>query len=215
MKNPVVAALAAVNLALALGLAALWLKPSGEPRNVHWTPPQPIQPDYLQMLPALREPGVVRTDEFLQLLERPLFSSSRRPPPPPPPPTPPPPPDLLANAQLVGTYNSGGGAGVIVQMDGKSRRIRLGEALNGWQLKTIQERVAIFTNGEQSRELPLIRAKIGSAVADPAPAAASAAPVTFAVPVIAAQPDAAPAATPESAANANPVATPRKRRFGP
>ncbi len=207
MRNPILTALAVANVALALGLAALWVDRHGQPRNAQWTPPEPIQPDYLQMLPTVSGPSAARTDAFLELLERPLFSASRRPPPPPPPPTPPAPPDLLANAQLLGIYHSGTSSGAIIQIEGKSRRIRLNESLNGWQLQSVEERSALFSNGGQTRQLPLARAKMGAARAD----SASALPATGAAPAA----PAAPAVAQEPAPGGSAASPPRKRRFGP
>lgn len=177
MKNPTLTALAAVNAALVVGLAALWVTPQGQWRNVHWTRPAPIAPNYQQMLPALAAPQHVRTDAFLALVERPLFSNTRRPPPPPPPPTPKdaePPADLLTDAKVLGIYQSGDTGGIIAFIDGKNRRIRLNETVSGWQLRSVDGRKAVFANGERTRELPLTRAEIGNAAAAPGAAGAAA-----------------------------------------
>ncbi|MBS0294433.1 MAG: hypothetical protein JSS01_18160 [Proteobacteria bacterium] len=220
MKRPVLAVLAALNIALALALAAMWVSPQGQWRNIHWTRPAPIQPDFQQMLPPLPgAPQPVSGSTFLALLERPMFSSTRRPPPPPPPPAPAAPPDLLADAQVLGTYQSGEASGIIARIEGKSRRIRLNESLNGWQLRTVHERAAIFTNGGQTRELPLLRAKIGSSVADPSARAAppANAPIAPSSPPASSAPEgeSLPQAQAQPPATAAPAATQRKSRFGP
>jgi hypothetical protein len=204
MKRAVLTLLVAANAALVLGLAAMWVTPQGNWRNVHWLRPEPIQPDYQQMLPALPVAQAVRTDAFLSLLERPLFSSSRRPPPPPPPPqASAPPPDLLTSTQILGTYQSGTTGGVIARIDGKNRRVRLNETVNGWQLRSVQGNKAVFAGQGQTRELLLERAKMGSAAGtNAAPASAAPAPL----PAQAAQPS--PAAPQQSG-------EPRRRpRFG-
>ena len=212
MKRPILAALVALNVALGLGLAAMWITPQGQLRNLQWVRPAAIQPDFQQMLPALPTQQPVSTSAFLALLERPLFSSTRRPPPPPP--TPAPPPDLLANAQVLGIYQSGAASGIIVRIEGKARRIRLNESINGWQLQSVQERAAIFTSAGQTRELPLLRAKVGSAAADPMARVPATANAPLPPPTPAAAPSAPEAATPPPPPAA-PAAAPRKSRFGP
>jgi hypothetical protein len=180
MKTPTLTALAAVNAALVVGLVALWVTPQGQWRNVHWTQPAPIAPNYQQMLPALAAPQHVRTDAFLALVERPLFSNTRRPPPPPPPPAPKdaePPADLLTKAKVLGIYQSGDAGGIIAFIDGKNRRIRLNETVSGWQLRSVDDHKAVFANGGRTRELPLTRADIGSATGTGPGAAGAAAPL--------------------------------------
>lgn len=216
VKRPVLLGLAALNAVLVIALAAMWLTPQGQWRNVHWARPAPMEPDYLQMLPALPDAAQpVSASTFLALLERPLFSSTRRPPPPPPPPAPAAPPDLLTNAQLVGIYQSGPASGIIARIEGKSRRIRVGESLNGWQLHSVQERAALFRNGAQTRELPLQRAKAGTSVADPVtrPAAPPSAPTPPASP--AAETVAPPQTQTQPAPGAEPAPPGRRSRFGP
>lgn len=214
MKNPVIGSLIAANSLLALALAAMWVDMQGQLRHVHWVRPEPIQADYMQMVPVLPGREQVRTDTFLALLERPLFSSTRRPPPPPPPPVPAPPPDLLSNAQVLGTYSGDGvSSGAIVRIDGKGRRVRLGESINGWQLSSVKERSAVFTSGGQTRELPLVRSKMAAGV--DVPAARNEPPPAspeqqFQMPQV------APAGSAEpSAADPAPAATRRRPRFGP
>lgn len=171
MKNRVLVALGVTNILLAAGLAMLWVDEQGQLRNVHWDRPMPVQSDYMQMLPLLSQRDVsARTDTFLVLLERPLFSSTRRPPPPPAPPAPPAPPDTLANAQVLGIFQADGMTGIIAKIDGKSRRIRINEVVSGWQLLSVHERGAVFVNSGQTRELVLVRAKVGVGSAVSAPA---------------------------------------------
>ena len=39
MKRPILAALVALNVALGLGLAAMWITPQGQLRNLQWVRP--------------------------------------------------------------------------------------------------------------------------------------------------------------------------------
>lgn len=222
MKNPVIGMLIAANVLLGLALTAMWVDPQGQVRNTHWVRPDPIQSDYMQMLPVLPSRESVRTDVFLALLERPIFSSTRRPPPPPPPPVPAPPPDLLANAQIVGVFSGGSeSGGAIVRIDGKGRRIRLGESISGWQLAAVKERSAVFTNGGQTRELLLVRARASTTGAEMPPPSGSRALIN--IDPQAQVPEATPAATPTDQPAAEPAsvtapasaAVRRRPRFGP
>jgi hypothetical protein len=222
MKNPVIGMLIAANVLLVLALTAMWVDPQGQVRHTRWVRPDPIQSDYMQMLPGLPSREPVRTDVFLALLERPIFSSTRRPPPPPPPPVPAPPPDLLANAQIVGVFSGGSDSGgAIVRIDGKGRRIRLGESINGWRLTSVKERSAVFTNGGQTREMLLVRSKVSSAGADMPPSGGNRALVN--IDPQAQVPEATPAATsteqpaaePASASAPASAAVRRRPRFGP
>jgi hypothetical protein len=157
-------ALIALDVLLALALAALWLTPQGQPRNLQWQPPAAQTADYAAMVPALPGSAPADTRQFIALLERPLFSVTRRPPPPPPPPEPvtkvPEPPDTLATARLLGTFTGAGEGGVIIDLAGKQRRVHLREQLEGWTLSAVQEREATFTSGPRSRTLPLQRAAL-------------------------------------------------------
>lgn len=162
MKPYALLVLGALCAALALALGGLWVGRDGQLRHTHWQAPAPVTADFAQMLPPLAEPTRVPTARFMALLERPLFSPSRRPPPPPPPPAPPAPVDVFANTQLHAIYAGEQISGVILHMGGKSRRVRLNEAVNGWVLTAVQGHIATFSHSGQVRQLQLIRAKIGS-----------------------------------------------------
>ncbi|MGA2126628.1 MAG: hypothetical protein ABSG76_10800, partial [Xanthobacteraceae bacterium] len=98
--------------------------------------------------------------------ERPIFSPSRRPPPPavvatvtvarPPPPPPPAEPDhpLLT---LVGTViGDGGGIGVFLDQATKAViRLRTGQDHDGWTLRTVRGREAIFDKDRRTASLEL------------------------------------------------------------
>ena len=170
-----------INVALGLTLAWLWFTPDGTLRNTRWQVPAPHATDFAGMLPAL--PGVASADtsQFIAMLDRPLFSASRRPPPPPPPPPPPQasvPVDHLSTASLSGLFFGDGVGGIILNISGKSRRVRLNEAVDGWTVKSIQGRNVTFARGGESRILQLPRAALATytGIAGPAGQASPAPP---------------------------------------
>ena len=181
MRKYTLHALAALNLLLAAALTVLWVGPGGQLRNkVHWHAPGPQTTDYAAMIPPL--PGIAPADtsQFIGMLERPLFSPTRRPPPPPPPPEPQAkePADNLGTAQLTGLFYGPSDGGIIIQMAGKQRRVRLKDKLEGWTLASVQDRQVTFTRGGQTRTLQLPRAALtgaAPAAASPTPAAPGAA----------------------------------------
>ncbi|MDD2713234.1 MAG: hypothetical protein PHU77_09995 [Simplicispira sp.] len=196
MKRHALPLLIALNAALLLVLAALWLHSDGSLRNVRWQAPEPITSDYLQMLPALPERSRVDTARFMLWLERPLFSLTRRPPPPPPP-TPPAPVDTLADARLLGIVQSDQASAAILFVGGKNRRVRLNETVDGgWVLRAVQGRSATFVNAGQSRTLQLVRAVVNAYTGAPIPVALPPPP----------PPPAGPAPVAEAAAAANAAA---------
>lgn len=201
MKRNALTLLVALNVVLALVLAALWLHRDGSVRNVRWQAPKPITSDYLQMLPVLPERTRVDTARFMSWLERPLFSVTRRPPPPPPPPspsTPPAPVDTLADAKLLGVAENGQTGAVILHIGGKSRRVRLNEMVDGgWVLRTVQARSATFDNAGQTRTLQLVRAAVSTYTGAVIPVSA---------PPLPPPPPAVPVALSQAAAAANAAA---------
>lgn len=232
MKRHALGILVLLNVGLACVLAALWLEPDGTVRNARWQAPAPIQSNYLEMLPVLPERSAVDTSQFLALLERPLFSMTRRPPPPPPPPQPPAPPppvDHLATAKLYGAFAGENTGGVILQISGKTRRLRLNEALDGWVLQAIQPRSVTLTRNGETRVLQLSRAAVStySGVAQPvvtptplpAPPPQGLAQAQAQAAALAATTATAPVATPPLPPAANPspapASAPRRSLFGP
>jgi len=217
MKRHLLSILAFACLGLAVLLAGLWINRQGQLRNTHWQAPAPLATNYLEMLPLLPEPARVPTSRFMALLERPLFSETRRPPPPPPPPAPPVPVDVLSNAQLSAIYAGEQLTGVIINVNGKNRRVRLNESVDGWVLRSVQGRVATFDYGGQQRQLQLMRAKVGTSAggkplnAAPAPAEAMA-PPPAAVPLVPEATALPPPVAPQEAASSTPA---RRPRFGP
>lgn len=155
-------ALLALNLALAIVLAWQWIGPDGRPRDLRWQAPAPQTTDYAAMLPQIPGAAPLDTGAFMALLERPLFTITRRPPPPPPPPqsAEAPPPDTLGTARLTGLYTGQGEGGIILNIGGKDRRVRVREQIEGWTLSAVDERGATFVSGSSQRTLPLLKGKL-------------------------------------------------------
>lgn len=174
LKKHALPALALLNLALALALAALWIATDGRLRASHWQPPAPQTSDYAALVPPLPGPAPADTRPFVGMLERPLFSPTRRPPPPAPPKE-----QEAADSglgELSGLIEGQGAGAAIVQIGGKARRVQLHESVEGWKLTAVNGRSATFTRAGQSRTLQLPRAKLVNGPALPPPAAANAAP---------------------------------------
>ena len=173
--------LLAANIALVLGMVALWLTPGGQVRGTNWTAPAPVVPEIAP--PAdISAQKTADVSRFLSVLERPLFSPNRRPlPPAPSKAEAAPEPDPLANIQLQGVYSTGdGGGGIFARVDGKDRRITVGTALGGWTVKGIDGLNVTFARGEDSRVVSLVPAKLATVAPTPtlggaAPAAGQAA----------------------------------------
>lgn len=173
MKRYALHFLGLINVALALTLAWMWVGADGDLRNTHWDAPPPHLTDFAGMLPALPGPALADTGQFMAMLDRPLFSSSRRPPPPPPPPQAEAPPvDNLAAASVSGLFYGDGVGGIIINIGGKHRRVRLNEVIEGWTVKTIEGRAVTLVRGGEQRVLQLPRGALTtySGLA-PAPAA--------------------------------------------
>ena len=112
---------------------------------------------------ALRtDPHGGNPDAYPAILARPLFAPDRRPPPPPAPPVeppPPPPPDPFASVQITGLF-TGPSGGVLARVEGKMRRVKIGQSIGAWKLETIEGREATFKQGEQERKLSMAYAKL-------------------------------------------------------
>jgi hypothetical protein len=163
MKRYALNLLLLLNAALALALGWMWFAPDGSLRNVHWTAPAPHTANYGAMLPPLPGVAAADTSQFIAMLERPLFSPSRRPPPPPPSTAQAAAPvDSLSTARLSGLFFGDGVGGIIIQIAGKHLRVRLNESVDGWFVKSIQERSVTFARGGESRTLPLPRGALTS-----------------------------------------------------
>ncbi len=173
MKIPAVGALLAVNLALLCLIALMWVRPDGTLRNVHWRAPEPLRADLANLVPPFMPDKQVDASRFLAMLERPLFSITRRPPPPPPPAQPPQPPDHLSTARLTGIVRGDKTGYVILLINGKQHRIQQNQGVEGWTLKSLGDRQATFTRGDQSQTLNMQRADVSkyTGLAQAAPSA--------------------------------------------
>lgn len=175
MRFKPVHGLIVLNLALAAGLAYLWLDEQGQPRDLRWTPPAPLVPDTQAHELAHSVGSAPDMVAFAQVLERPLFSPTRRPPPPPKPPDPPPPPDPLANVHIYGIFvgEDEGTGGMLLSMGGKVRRVTTADDVSGWKIKALKEREVTLARGDETRVLRLVQAR---PAAPPRPGVAAAPP---------------------------------------
>lgn len=166
MKITAARTLTLLTLALCAALANLWLDRQGYWRNISWAAPAAIAPELkapAQLLPGNGTASV----SYASIQERPLFAPDRRPPPPPAPPAP---PDPFASIQIQGIF-SGVNAGILARVDGKVRRVKINETVGAWTLKSIEGRNITFTQGAQTRQLPLAYARLNTVTAVPATAA--------------------------------------------
>lgn len=161
MKRYALHALVVLNVLLAGFLVWLWVGQDGQLRNVKWTPPSAIKPDF--SAPPHASSKSPRPDMSLVVatLDRPLFSPNRRPPPPvvagavaaePP-------PDPLGNVLIQGVYSGAGTGGIIANVDGVSKRVSINEKIGDWTLKSIEERDVKFVRNDESRVVQLLRAR--------------------------------------------------------
>ncbi|MDF1486403.1 hypothetical protein PY257_14655 [Ramlibacter sp. H39-3-26] len=168
MRRYIKPALLVLNLALLLGLAALWLWPDGRLRNMHWQPPAAQKPVFSPV--ADMAPVAASTSSFVVTLDRPLFSPSRRPPPPPPPANTQAESDPLADIRLYGMYAGGEAGGIIASIGGKNKRVPLGGTLGPWTVQSIAGRDVVFARGGEVRAMHLSYAKMAT---PPPPAVAA------------------------------------------
>ncbi|MDB5947223.1 MAG: hypothetical protein JWQ33_2249 [Ramlibacter sp.] len=172
MTRPATLLLLSLNVLLAGLLVWLWVGPDGTLRGVHWVPPQPIRPDLGSLSATSVQKDDADMNRFMAILDRPVFSPTRRPPPPPPPPKPVVVvrPDPLDTIHLYGLFSGAEGGGVIVRVEGKTRRVKVSESIGDWSLKEIKAREVVFTKAGQSRVVPLMQASQAAGGAPPRPA---------------------------------------------
>lgn len=150
-------------LALSGGLASFWVDQTGHRRpELVWKPPSPLKPEFdAPQDPKPTDPDAGNPVVYAGILARPLFAPDRRPPPPPAPPAPPPPPDPLNSLKLMGIFTASNGInGLLGQIDGRMRRIKIDENVGAWTLKKIDGREALFKQGELERKVRLNYARI-------------------------------------------------------
>ncbi|MFN3374965.1 MAG: hypothetical protein ACK40S_00200 [Burkholderiaceae bacterium] len=147
--------------AAAFVLAWMWFTPEGQLRNAQWDPPLARRTDVASLIPQVPDAQPVDPAALLAMLERPLFSPTRRPPPPPPPPKPvvAEQVDRLQDIKISGIFQ-GHVSGLILTLDGKHRRLRVGQAVEGWTLRSVGAREATFSRGDETRAVPLQRAAL-------------------------------------------------------
>jgi len=163
---PVHRVLWGVALAALFGIAAEFILIDAD-----WTPPasRPPEAPAVVAVNALAGANGALLNEIGQ---RPLFLEARRPPEPvvaeaaPAAPT----VNPLDGVELLGVYESGGHAGVILRRGGEVSRVPTGVEWQGWRLLAVSTTKAIFTSADgTTQELPLARQpQQGGMVAAPA-----------------------------------------------
>lgn len=153
MRRFLIPSLLGVNVALAAGLAWLWVTPQGELREVRWTPPAPIKP---VLTDSAAPSWSADLGSFMAALDRPLFSATRKPP------AKPDAPvavaaDTLNEVRVLGLYSNGTGGGAIVRAEGKVRRVRPGDTLGGWTIKEVRPAELVLARGDEQRALDVKR----------------------------------------------------------
>ncbi len=157
------ALLVGLDVLLVCLLAWLWIDPHGGLRGVHWQPPAAIRPELGAVSPAMAAREDTDVARFMVILDRPIFSTTRRPP-----------PakaavaaraDPLDAIHIYGLFSGSGGGGAIIKIEGKTRRVKVSEAVGDWALKEIRGSEAVFSRGSERRVIPLVQAKQGAGTA--------------------------------------------------
>ena len=213
MRRVALPLLVILNTGLLCLLAWVWFTPDGQLRGMRWQSPEPVKVDLQALLPALPGQGQADTSQFLGMLERPLFSPTRRPPPPPPPPKAevPEPVNRFAQAKLTGVFEGAGVGGIIINYEGKDRRVPLNGTLDGWKLLSVTGAQATFSQRGQTRVVQLQRAALTAYTGVPQNRATAASQA--ANDRVNAQSSAAAVSGPAAATN-TPAAPPRRPSFG-
>lgn len=213
MRRVALPLLVILNAGLLCFLAWVWFTPDGQVRGMRWQSPSPVKVDLQALLPALPGQGQADTSQFLGMLERPLFSPTRRPPPPPPPPKAevPEPVNRFAQAKLTGVFEGAGVGGIIINYEGKDRRVPLNGTLDGWKLLSVTGAQATFSQRGQTRVVQLQRAALTAYTGVPQNRATAASQA--ANDRVNAQSSAAAVSGPAAATN-TPAAPPRRPSFG-
>ncbi|MFY3382636.1 hypothetical protein [Paracidovorax sp. MALMAid1276] len=147
-------------LALSGALASRWVTADGQLRQQLWSAPEAIPPD----LSAPKVPsgidarGSGGATAYFAILDRPMFAPDRRPPPPPDAKPEEPPPDPLAGLTLYGIFTGADFSGIVARINDKVRRVRVGEPLGEWTVKSVQGREVVFARGDETRAVTLAHA---------------------------------------------------------
>jgi len=164
VRRYLIPALILANVALAGGLAWLWVSPDGQVRNVRWIPPAPIKP---VLTDAPLPSWSADLGSFMAALDRPLFSASRKPAPKPT--DAPVVVDTLDNVRVLGLYSNGGtSGGALVRSEGKVVRLKQGDTLRGWTVKEVRPRELVMAREDELRTLDV---KMGPDLAADVPGA--------------------------------------------
>lgn len=161
MRRHVVSLLVALNLALVALLVWLWLSPDGQWRNTRWQRPAPVPPALGEVKALPRSD--IDLERFVAILDRPLFVPTRRQLPKSEDVAQPPSPEPAPVLRLYGLYGNREAGGIIADVDGKVRRIAVGERIVGrWTLKFLRDDAIVMARGADERTV-VLRRTAGSA----------------------------------------------------
>lgn len=109
--------------------------------------------------------GLPAVNEFSETVERPLFMETRRPSPPPPPGPPPrSEPPAPVTFQLMGVIDSPKGRlALIAEAKGKYRRLRLKDAIDGWEVTEIRDDRLFLEQGGLKQDIGLTKKRAKTA----------------------------------------------------
>lgn len=156
MKRNIAFSLIAINAALAVVLGWQWFSPAGQ-RDTQWAPPAPIKPQ-LNSSPSSVTSINAPVGGLAAMQDRPIFSATRR-------------PvsavsalvvtraDPMDSVRLYGVIAGSDGGGVIVGVEGKTRRLKVSDVLGEWRLNKVRDKEAVFARGADTRVLSLVQTK--------------------------------------------------------
>lgn len=173
MKRLILPLFVAIDLALLAWVVSLWFTPQGKPIGTRWQAPAPIKPD-IGSGPTLPKTQI-NLGHFVATLERPLFVPSRRPPAAPPP-VAAPVVEPLPPMRLMAVYGNADGGGLLAVIDGRLKRLRLGDTINGWTVKALQRSGVELGRGDETTVIALRRTTGAEPPLDAAPAGSAATP---------------------------------------
>ena len=157
---------------LAAVLALLWLTPASFAPWRRWKVPAPQPPALDEFERAALAPRET-TGAHGEALQRPLFQPTRRPlPKENEGDAPAAPASGIEQARLRGLVDAQDASGVLVELDGDTHFVRVGDTLPGteWRLTALQGRTAHFESGARRHELELpFLENLGASPASPAP----------------------------------------------
>lgn len=163
---PVNRLLGGVALALLSGIAVELILIDAD-----WTPP-PARPPEVPVVAAVPAPAGANGALLNEIGQRPLFLEARRPPDPSVAESAPAAPAVnpLDGVELLGVYESGGRAGVIIRSGGEVSRVPAGGEWQGRRLLAVSATKAIFASADGgSQELTLVhQPQQGGMIAEPA-----------------------------------------------